>query len=208
MTHSTSANIPFITGNVKDEGTIFVNPQAINTTADLRTFLERDYLNRNASFFRNVSSTIILELLYPNIPALGSPFGTGDAIFHGPQFKRAAATYGGKMVYRTLLVLSSGLFSYLYQTSTSNTLGATSSTSPSPGTSNLGRTTSTRSHLVAPNGKEVNRCLHDLFGLLTSFTVFHTSEIPYVFMKFTPADGSLYQLSKQMLAYWCVPAAV
>ncbi|KAG6835435.1 hypothetical protein H0H93_001498 [Arthromyces matolae] len=32
--------------------------------------------------------------------------------------------------------------------------------------------------------------------------VFHTGEIPYVMMKFTPADGSYYTLAQEMLAYW------
>ncbi|KAF8060721.1 Alpha/Beta hydrolase protein [Lyophyllum atratum] len=32
--------------------------------------------------------------------------------------------------------------------------------------------------------------------------VLHTGEIPYLFMKLTPADGPLYTLSRQMLAYW------
>ncbi|KAG5341552.1 Lipase 2 [Termitomyces sp. T112] len=32
--------------------------------------------------------------------------------------------------------------------------------------------------------------------------VYHTGEIPYVFMKFTPADEALYTLAKQVHAYW------
>ncbi|KAG6855944.1 hypothetical protein H0H87_009137 [Tephrocybe sp. NHM501043] len=32
--------------------------------------------------------------------------------------------------------------------------------------------------------------------------VFHTGEIPYVFMKFAPADGQLYTLAQQVLNYW------
>jgi acetylcholinesterase len=92
-----SAKIPFITGNVNDEGTIFVKPQTLETSADVLSFLERDYLNRGASFFKNLTSIIKLEILYPNIPALGSPFGTGSTTFFGQQFKRAAAIYGGKL---------------------------------------------------------------------------------------------------------------
>jgi hypothetical protein len=96
LTTGTSANIPFITGNVMDEGTIFVKPQDVSTTAQCLAFIEKDYIGRDASFFNNLTSIVKLELLYPNVPALGSPFGTGDTIFFGSQFKRTAAIYGGK----------------------------------------------------------------------------------------------------------------
>ncbi|RDB16007.1 Lipase 1 [Hypsizygus marmoreus] len=159
------ANIPFITGNVRDEGTIFVKPQAINTTSDLLTFLEKDYLNRNATLFQDATNILILQLLYPNIPSLGSPFGTGQTTFFGPQFKRAAAIYGDihfQWARRNFLTIATrkGIKSWSY-----------------------------------------------LFNQLTPGNapwqgVFHTGEIPYVFMKFSPSDGDLYALSRQMLAYW------
>ncbi|KAG6808871.1 hypothetical protein H0H92_002520 [Tricholoma furcatifolium] len=88
------ANIPFIVGDVMDEGTIFVKPNTIATDADLWSFLENDYINHNASFFTNVNSQAILGLLYPNDPSLGSPYYTGDTTFFGAEFKRAAAIYG------------------------------------------------------------------------------------------------------------------
>lgn len=89
-----SANIPVIAGNVMDEGTVFVKPQTISTDADLLTFLENDYRNRNASFFHNTTSIQTLLNVYPDNPALGSPFGTGNNTFFGEQFKRGAAIYG------------------------------------------------------------------------------------------------------------------
>ncbi|KAF9461086.1 Alpha/Beta hydrolase protein [Collybia nuda] len=159
------AKIPFITGNVNDEGTIFVKPQTVETSADVLSFLERDYLNRGATFFKNLASIIKLEVFYPNIPALGSPFGTGDTTFFGKQFKRAAAIYGDihfQYARRNFLDMSvsKGIksWSYIFNQVT-------------PGTN-------------AWQG------------------VFHTAEIPYVFMKFTPADGTIYTLSQQMLSYW------
>ncbi|KIY53070.1 alpha/beta-hydrolase [Fistulina hepatica ATCC 64428] len=86
--------VPFINGDVLDEGTIFVQPQALNTTSDLLTFVQRDYVARNASFFSNQTSEAQLLELYPDDPALGSPYGTGNVTFWGPEFKRGAAIYG------------------------------------------------------------------------------------------------------------------
>ncbi|KAF5383631.1 hypothetical protein D9615_003804 [Tricholomella constricta] len=159
------AKVPFITGNVMDEGTIFVKPQTVETDAELLAFLEKDYLNRNASFFQNSTSVALLKLLYPKIPALGSPFDTGSATFWGSQFKRAAAIYGDihfQWARRNFLnvAVSKGINSWSY-----------------------------------------------IFNQFTPTSaewqgVFHTGEIPYVFMKFSPADGELHTLSKQMLAYW------
>ncbi|KAF8074648.1 Alpha/Beta hydrolase protein [Lyophyllum atratum] len=159
------AKIPFITGNVMDEGTIFVKPQTVNTDDELLTFLEKDYLNRNASFFQNVTSIAALEVLYPDDPSLGSPFGTGNATYFGSQFKRAAAIYGDihfQWARRNFLNISvlNGVPSWSYVFD------------------------------------QVTPTSADWQGVL------HTGEIPYVFMKFTPADGQLYTLSKQMLAYW------
>ncbi|TFK72801.1 alpha/beta-hydrolase [Pluteus cervinus] len=89
------SRIPIIAGNVFDEGTIFVKPQQLNSTDDLLSFLECDYLNRNATFFKNQTSISQLEKLYPDDPVLGSPYQTGvQTFFTGSQFKRAAALYG------------------------------------------------------------------------------------------------------------------
>ncbi|KAG6918167.1 hypothetical protein DXG01_016152 [Tephrocybe rancida] len=159
------AKIPIITGNVMDEGTIFVKPQTISTDADLFTFLENDYRNRNASFFQNATSIETLSTLYPDNPALGSPYGTGNTTYFGEQFKRGAAIYGDihfQYARRNFLsvAVSKGVkaWSYIFDQFT-------------------------------PTNAEWQG-------------VFHTGEIPYVFMKFTPADGSLYTLSQQVLAYW------
>ncbi|KAE9406254.1 alpha/beta-hydrolase [Gymnopus androsaceus JB14] len=70
-------------GDVQDEGTVFVQPQALNTTDDYVTWIGLDY---------TTLSTI--EELYPDVESLGSPYGTGNTTFFGEQFKRGAATYG------------------------------------------------------------------------------------------------------------------
>ncbi|KAG6900621.1 hypothetical protein C0993_007294 [Termitomyces sp. T159_Od127] len=159
------ANIPIIAGNVMDEGTVFVKPQTITTDADLLTFLENDYRNRNASFFQNAISIQTLLNIYPDNPALGSPFSTGNTTFFGEQFKRGAAIYGDihfQWARRNFLnaVIAKGVdaWSYVFNQFTPTNV-------PWQG-------------------------------------VFHTGEIPYVFMKFTPDDGALYTLAKQVHAYW------
>lgn len=91
-----SANIPFILGDVQDEGTVFVQPQALNTTDDYVTFLGLDYVGRNPPFLTNETTLSTIEELYPDVESLGSPFGTGNTSFFGEQFKRGAATYGGE----------------------------------------------------------------------------------------------------------------
>ncbi|KAJ3789776.1 Alpha/Beta hydrolase protein [Lentinula aff. detonsa] len=88
------ANKPFIVGDVQDEGTVFVQPQALNTTDDYVTWLGLDYVGRNASFLTNETTLATIERLYPDVEALGSPYGTGNVSFFGEQFKRGASTYG------------------------------------------------------------------------------------------------------------------
>jgi acetylcholinesterase len=67
-------NIPFISGNMLDEGTLFT-PPTINTTAELTTYIDE-------VLPRDPNSTVISTLLsYYNNPADGSPFGTGNSTF-------------------------------------------------------------------------------------------------------------------------------
>nr|VWO96868.1 Carboxylic ester hydrolase (EC [Ganoderma boninense] len=84
------ANIPFVSGNQKDEGTLF-SFDNINITTDDEFF---NYVQ--SSFFPNVGSAKIKRLLelYPSDPAAGSPFGTGDNFAFTPEFKRMAALQG------------------------------------------------------------------------------------------------------------------
>ncbi|KAL1760978.1 Alpha/Beta hydrolase protein [Schizophyllum commune] len=88
------APIPFIQGDVRDEGTTFVYPNTIDNTIALWDFLQQNYHNFNVSLFANDTSKAQLEALYPEDPALGSPYGTGNETFFGAQFKRAASLYG------------------------------------------------------------------------------------------------------------------
>ncbi|KAI0628196.1 carotenoid ester lipase [Trametes polyzona] len=79
-----------LAGNDLDEGTIF-SLAAFNITTDeeLEGYLKHHY-------FPHASQANLTRLLklYPDDPAAGSPFGTGDQFELGPQYKRLAAIQG------------------------------------------------------------------------------------------------------------------
>ncbi|KAJ7206506.1 triacylglycerol lipase, partial [Mycena pura] len=84
------ARLPFMAGTNQDEGTFFV-PPTIDSTEEVDEQL-------TALFVPSVSPTILdasldtLLNLYPDVPALGSPFNTGNETFGlSSQFKRASA---------------------------------------------------------------------------------------------------------------------
>ncbi|KAJ7292498.1 extracellular triacylglycerol lipase precursor [Mycena rebaudengoi] len=87
------ARLPFIAGTNLDEGTAFI-PQDTNSTAQIH--------DGCLSLFTPSVSPSLLELsiqavlkLYPDVPALGSPFNTGNETFGlSSQFKRSAAIDG------------------------------------------------------------------------------------------------------------------
>ncbi|RDX48924.1 extracellular triacylglycerol lipase precursor [Lentinus brumalis] len=88
------SKIPFIAGTVLDEGTDFT-PTSISTDEQVIEFITVDdqpFADPPASFQTDVAS---LMQLYPDNPALGSPFGTGNETFgFSSQYKRAAALLG------------------------------------------------------------------------------------------------------------------
>lgn len=85
------AHFPLLLGSNLDEGTMFV-PQSINSSMAIR-----DYM------LAIISPTVLspslvdegldkLLELYPDVPALGSPYGTGNNTFGlDSQYKRTAA---------------------------------------------------------------------------------------------------------------------
>ncbi|RPD58718.1 carotenoid ester lipase precursor [Lentinus tigrinus ALCF2SS1-7] len=85
-----AAKIPFIIGDVQDEGTLFsLFNMNVTTEQQLASYL-RTY------WFPGASSRDIHTILklYPADPAAGSPFGTGSANAFTPQYKRIAAIQG------------------------------------------------------------------------------------------------------------------
>jgi len=96
------ANVPFISGNNDDEGTLFTTGLTNITTDDAALAYMHDvYLPKaNQSIMDTVAK------LYPSDPAAGSPFDTGSANAFTPQFKRLSA-FQGDLIFlgpRRLLV--------------------------------------------------------------------------------------------------------
>jgi len=86
------AKIPVISGTNFDEGTIFVtNPQA---PADVVKFFATQLPGLTFNI-NDIATFESLLALYPDDPAAGSPYGTGNETFGRPaEYKRAASIYG------------------------------------------------------------------------------------------------------------------
>ncbi|KAI0322476.1 Carboxylesterase [Amylostereum chailletii] len=90
----TFPTIPFIAGNVLDEGTIFV-PGDISEESQLVNLLVANYTPSPRGNVTLKVGVEILVFLYPDDPAEGSPYGTGNTTLGmGAQFKRAASIVG------------------------------------------------------------------------------------------------------------------
>ncbi|KAH7881231.1 esterase 1 [Lentinula edodes] len=95
--NGTFAKIPFISGTNLDEGTVFI-PPTNNYTAELITeFIIANYsppVVPTVSESQLENATARLLELYPDVPALGSPFNTGNDTFGlSPGFKRICALF-------------------------------------------------------------------------------------------------------------------
>ncbi|KAL1708378.1 Alpha/Beta hydrolase protein [Schizophyllum commune] len=159
------APIAFIQGDVRDEGTTFVYPNTIDNTTALWDFLQQNYHNFSVSLFANDTSKAQLEALYPEDPALGSPYGTGNETFFGAHFKRAASLYGDihfqaprRRYIAAAVAKGIPAWSYIWS--------------------------------QQPPGAE------DWEG------VYHTSEIPYVFLNDGPVRQRDFALQAQTAALW------
>ncbi|KAK7722317.1 hypothetical protein SLS64_000854 [Diaporthe eres] len=112
--------VPFILGDQKDEGTLFgLFTSNISTSDDFKDYLKTLY-------FTNTDPQIVDQFvdIYPDDPAQGSPFDTGNDNVIYPQFKRVAALLGDAvftMSRRAVLNITTGLqpgvkrWSYLSQ---------------------------------------------------------------------------------------------
>ncbi|KAJ6582089.1 extracellular triacylglycerol lipase precursor [Mycena capillaripes] len=84
------SKIPFISGTNLDEGTLFVDP-SVATTDDLRLYIASQLPGITDPAQMNATVDRMMEL-YPDVPALGSPFGTGNETYGlSPEWKRGAA---------------------------------------------------------------------------------------------------------------------
>ncbi|KAF8331132.1 Alpha/Beta hydrolase protein [Cantharellus anzutake] len=92
------ANVPIITGCNLDEGTLLV-PHTFNNTDQMVNFFREWFYVGNLSVKQTKLFKGLLEL-YPDIPAIGSPYDpvgvSKNDRFFGPnnQFKRAASLFG------------------------------------------------------------------------------------------------------------------
>ncbi|KAJ7627511.1 esterase 1 [Mycena polygramma] len=88
------ARIPFIAGSNLDEGTYFTTP-LVNSTAFIESYLIANYTTSTTSASKLTTAIEKLLQLYPDVPALGSPFNTGNETFGlSSQFKRFSAIMG------------------------------------------------------------------------------------------------------------------
>jgi len=92
------AKIPFISGTNLDEGTLFTPPTQNYTTALIKDIIITNFTPPAVPSVTEAQLEIAVDRLlelYPDIPALGSPFNTGNDTFGlSPGFKRAAALDG------------------------------------------------------------------------------------------------------------------
>jgi carboxylesterase type B len=90
------ARIPFITGNTKDEGTVFI-PQGVNiSTVPFSTAV--GLLEPNPV---DPSAVAALAEAYPNIPALGSPYDTGNETFGRDAYYKQLASLIGDVAFQS-----------------------------------------------------------------------------------------------------------
>ncbi|OBZ65459.1 Lipase 4 [Grifola frondosa] len=84
------AEIPFVIGDVEDEGTLF-SLSLLNITTDAEFV---DYITGN--YLHGLTSAEIDKLLelYPADPAVGSPYGTGNNFTFTKEYKRLASFQG------------------------------------------------------------------------------------------------------------------
>ncbi|KZO91916.1 alpha/beta-hydrolase [Calocera viscosa TUFC12733] len=84
--------VPLLIGANTDEGTSFAIGKGINTTEQLAAGLAAGYpMLSNASIAQIIS-------LYPNVPAQGCPYNTGDGLLSTGYLDKVAASIGGDIV--------------------------------------------------------------------------------------------------------------
>ncbi|KAF9049513.1 alpha/beta-hydrolase [Hymenopellis radicata] len=111
------ANIPVVSGDCDDEGTVFALSQRnITTDAEVKEYLQ-------TVMFPSMAEDDIDTLLdvYPASVEAGSPFDTGSANAITPQFKRLAAFqgdlvfHGPRRVFLSALSGKQDLYSFIYK---------------------------------------------------------------------------------------------
>ncbi|XP_006459019.1 hypothetical protein AGABI2DRAFT_115977 [Agaricus bisporus var. bisporus H97] len=92
--NGTFARVPFIAGTSIDEGTFFM-PITLNSEKQIHEYLIANFSPPLVSLPKLEQAADRILELYPDVPALGSPFNTGNETFGlSSSFKRASAIFG------------------------------------------------------------------------------------------------------------------
>ncbi|KAF8635710.1 hypothetical protein AX15_000333 [Amanita polypyramis BW_CC] len=94
------ARLPFIAGTNLDEGTLFTDSQ-INSESTVRRILVGNFSPPAVSSRVLHSSVGRILKLYPNDPALGSPFNTGNNTFGLSAFYKQTAAIVGDIIFQS-----------------------------------------------------------------------------------------------------------
>ncbi|KJA28219.1 hypothetical protein HYPSUDRAFT_34618 [Hypholoma sublateritium FD-334 SS-4] len=184
-------NLPTLLGTNLDEGALFT-PQTTDSTAEIEDALTAMFLPSVVSPEKLGATIASTFTLYPDIPALGSPFGTGNDTFGlSSQYKRYAAILGDIMFQsskRTLAqqLAESGLPAFVYHFTDPDAIPV-AEFSPA---------------VAAPNslGSKYNNAF--IVNRSRNSSVPHTSELPYVFGSLINKTPSAAALSVIMQNYW------
>ncbi|KAJ7512829.1 esterase 1 [Mycena galericulata] len=176
------ARVPFIMGTNLDEGTFFTTPFT-NSTAMIEAYIISNYTAPSVPSKQLASAAEKLLSLYPDVPALGSPFDTGNETFNlSSQYKRYAAMMGD--------LLFQSQRRHWIQTASDHGVKTFGYFFTQPGSPPLALPPFTGAPAVLSEPET-----------LEYLGVTHTAEIPYVF-NFIGGTSLAANLSTQMADYW------
>ena len=191
LTEGNFSRIPFIAGTVLDEGTDFV-PRQLASQLQFQLFLivaVDPFPEVVTSQFQLAGGTLLAG--YPDDPALGSPFGTGNETFGlSSQYKRTSAMFGD-LAFQAMrrrwiqTATAAGVVGYGYIFTDQHVAAA----DPAGGGSSA-------SYIGSHSLPLLTSCLF--------FAVYHSSEVPYVYgsPSIVEANEESGRVSLAMVDYW------
>ncbi|KAF8961997.1 esterase 1 [Flammula alnicola] len=171
----TKSHLPTIIGSNLDEGAVFT-PQDTNSEEDISEFLTTGFTPSLVSPAAQAATIERILQLYPDEPALGSPFGTGNNTFGlSSEYKRFAAIWGDVLIQsprrsftQNMSATSVQVFPYYFTDPDAVPIPGLASAAAAPG----------------------------------SLGVTHSSEILYVFNELENRTSTAVLLSNIMQDYW------
>ncbi|KAF8154292.1 esterase 1 [Crassisporium funariophilum] len=169
------AHLPSMIGSNLDEGALFT-PQNIASTEEIQAFLSAATTPAIVSLSQQSAAIEDILELYPDVAALGSPFGTGNDTFGlSSQYKRFAAIFGDLIFQSPRRSFTQGMseagvkvFAYYFTDPDAQISPSLLPTPPAPG----------------------------------SLGITHSSEIFYVFNTLAKITPTAVALSSVMQDYW------